>query len=189
MNVAIPVGKRFLSLLDECFPKTNPLSKFINRHTVKVSFRCMANMKSQISKHNSKIISEPLNQALPPCNCRADCPLPGQCRIQSVIYKATVVSDNNPETYTGLTSNEFKVRVQGHNSDFRHSYNRTKTTLSGHIWNLKDRGKNYEVKWDILKQVQAFNQITQTCLLCLNEKLHILKHPEDSTFEFEEWIL
>ena len=49
------------------------------------------------------------------CNCqvsrKADCPLPGRCTAENVVYKATVrrLDDQTEETYTGLTTS-FKQR-------------------------------------------------------------------------------
>ncbi len=47
-------------------------------------------------------------------NCRKsqDCPVNGPCLNESVIYQATVKTDNGePEqTYVGLTANSFKTR-------------------------------------------------------------------------------
>ena len=51
-HVASNIGKQFLNLLDTCFPLTNKLHKILNRNTVKISYRCMPNMKQIISNHN-----------------------------------------------------------------------------------------------------------------------------------------
>ena len=45
-------------MLDRSFPPDNPLSKLFNRHTVKVSYKCMPNMATSIARHNSKVLSE-----------------------------------------------------------------------------------------------------------------------------------
>ena len=55
-NVSSNVGAKFLQLIDTCFPPTHPLSKIINRNTVKVSYRCMPNMGQVIARHNSKVV-------------------------------------------------------------------------------------------------------------------------------------
>ena len=51
-SVKTPVGKRFLKLVDKHFPKSNPLSKILNRKTIKVSYRTTSNLKQIISSHN-----------------------------------------------------------------------------------------------------------------------------------------
>ena len=37
----------------KCFPSYHPLSKIINRNTVKICYRCMPNMKKYISKQQA----------------------------------------------------------------------------------------------------------------------------------------
>ena len=59
-NVKTNVGKCFLSLTDQYFPKLNPLHKIFNRNTLKLSYSCMSNMRSIISNHNkAQIKSDP----------------------------------------------------------------------------------------------------------------------------------
>ena len=45
INVATNVAKTFLSLIDKHFPKDKKLSKIFNRNTIKVSYRCLPNVK------------------------------------------------------------------------------------------------------------------------------------------------
>ena len=154
----------------------------MNRHTVKDSYKCTKNVKNVIQSHNSKVLKGPQQQAdVPQCNCRRNCPLPGSCRVKNVVYRATVKSGSEVETYTGLTGQEFKKRHSSHTHDFKYSQKRKSTTLSDHILTLKDRSKNFEVEWKILKNCQPYNPAANSCHLCLNEKLHILTHPEDSS--------
>ena len=54
-NVQSNIGKQFLNLIDKNFPSNHPLRKIINRNTVKVSYRCMPNVKQKLSNHNFKI--------------------------------------------------------------------------------------------------------------------------------------
>ena len=113
MNVATNVGKKFLSIIRECFPSSSPLHKIINKNTVKISYRCMPNMKTIISRHNSKVARDANPPPpIPPCKCggnRPPCPLNGQCKTSSLVYKATVVRGDGgrEETYTGLTGMEW----------------------------------------------------------------------------------
>ena len=48
-NVKTNVGKCFLALIDQHFPKSNPLHKIFNRNTLKLSYSCMSNVKTIIS--------------------------------------------------------------------------------------------------------------------------------------------
>ena len=56
-NVKTNLGRKFLHIIDKCFKKNHPLHKIFNRHTVKLSFWCMPNMKSIISSHNKHVLS------------------------------------------------------------------------------------------------------------------------------------
>ena len=97
MNVTTNIGKKFISLIEKHFPKTNIFHKIFNRNTIKISYSCMPNMDNIIKTHNSRIINstkpiEPIN-----CNCRnkENCPLPNRCTIKNVIYKAIVTTSNS----------------------------------------------------------------------------------------------
>ena len=71
-------------------------------------------MGAQIARHNSKILrsSNEAPQKVPPsCNCqkskKSECPLPGACNQEGVVYQATVENANgDKETYVGLAENK-----------------------------------------------------------------------------------
>ena len=88
---------------------------------------------------------------------------------------------NSMEKYVGLTANTFKERYGGHKGDFKHTARRTCTTLSGHIWNLKDQGRKYTIEWDLICRAAPFSPITGTCSLCTAEKWQIIYKPETTT--------
>ena len=50
------IGKQFLRIIDTSFPQNNPLRKIRNRNTVKIGYKCMPNMGSLVSKHNTKLL-------------------------------------------------------------------------------------------------------------------------------------
>ena len=104
--------------------------------------------------------------------------------IDKVVYKATVEEECGiVNTYTGLTGNSFKKRWYGHTNSFRHrneDENKT-TTLSTHVWKLKDSEKNFEIQWSIIDRAKIFNPTTRKCQLCLKEKFHIIFQPEGAT--------
>ena len=67
----------------------------------------------------------------------------GGCLVESVVYRATVCQDNSKvDTYTGLTCNSFKDRFYGHRSTFENRDHPNQTTLSTHVWDLKNNNKN-----------------------------------------------
>ena len=100
LNVKTHIGAKFLSLLDKHFPPGHPLHHLLNRNTVKVSYKCLPNMASIISKNNSNILNGQTPQT-DKCNYRNknECPLPGKCQSSSLIYQATVETTNSKGTY------------------------------------------------------------------------------------------
>ena len=80
-----------------------------------------------------------------------------------------------------MTKNTFKSRWDAHNSNERHEGNRKKTTLSKHIWYLKDNNVPYQLNWSILDKAKSFNPVTGVCRLCLLEKYYIMYNPKDAT--------
>ena len=149
-------------------------------------------MKAHISAHNKKILGNEC-QLTEECNCRPNglsCPLNGQCLTKSIVYKATVTS-NQPnletKTYHGMTANEFKRRYYGHKHDMSHK-EKYGTTLSRYIWRLKDirsklsirRQENFKwkTKWEIKEKATAYQPGSIDCKLCTAEKYHIL-HVDD----------
>ena len=105
----------------------------------------MPNMKKCISTHNYQVQKSEEETTPPGCNCSGrlgPCPLNGGCQVSGVVYKATVVdNDNTTNTYTGLTSNTFKKRYYKHRETFEKENHTNPTTLSTHVWELKNRKK------------------------------------------------
>ena len=89
-----------------------------------------------------------------------------------------VTDDSNSTTYTGLTCNTFKQRFYGHRHSFNNRTSERSSTLSSHIWRLKDNNDNYDVKWNIVGRASEFNPVTKKCRLCIKEKYHIIFQPE-----------
>ena len=63
--------------------------------------------------------------------------------VHSDFCPSTEETPPNKETYIGLSSTQFKFRFSNHESSFENQSGRNKTTLSHHIWNLKDNDVNY----------------------------------------------
>ena len=179
-NVKTNLGRKFLLIVDKCFPKNHPLNKIFNRHTLKLSYSCMPNMKAVISSHNKNMLAQDGATAAPlqqprTCNCRnrPECPLQGNCMQENVVYQATVATETTTENYVGLASN-FKERYRNHQTSFRHPSKRNETELSKHIWDLKDRKKSFRVKWRVLRTCKPYNNESKKCNLCLQEKYFII---------------
>lgn len=173
------VAKTFLHLIDKHFPRTHKLHKIFNRNTVKVSYSCTENIEKIIKSHNTKITT---NKQLEPanCNCRVkeNCPIEGNCRQKSVIYKCTVTAPNEPQqVYIGLTEGEIKNRISTHKSTFRAEKYADKTTLAQYVWKLKKKHNVMPtITWSIMKTVPAYSNTSGKCPLCLHEKYEILSY-------------
>ena len=101
------------------------------------------------------------------------------CLIDKVVYKSTLVEE---DTYTGLTSSTFKQRHYGHKSSFNHRGDSdNSTTLSTHVWKLKDQKKAFNISWSIIDRANPFDPTTRKCRLCLKEKFHIIFQPSGAT--------
>ena len=59
-------------------------------------------------------------------------------------------------TYIGLTENEFKTRFNLHKSSFKLEHKRTTTTLSDHIWKLKNKNTDFSNKWEFVENVKPY---------------------------------
>ena len=99
------------------------------------------------------------------------------------MYRATVTETQTGkvETYTGGTAQTFKERWRGHKTDLRHKRRETSTTLSKYVWELKDEGKEFNIKWSLVDRAPPFNPITRKCRVCLKEKREILYNKDGSS--------
>ena len=146
----------------------------------------MPNLKRIISGHNAKVVnsSRANNAAEPGCNCEVpeNCPLRGQCQQRAVIYRATITTDDVSErrVYVGATNNTFKMRYYGHASDLRVNKSvdgkKGGTEMSRYVWLLKDRGKEPDIRWEIIRRCQPYRSGKRVCDVCNTEKLEIMKH-------------
>ena len=175
-NLETDLGRKFLNLIDRHFPKSNPLSKLLNRHTVKLSYSCMPNMRSIILKHNNKLLREVQPPAPAGCNCQKSksCPLQGNCREKCLVYEAKILHNGKEVKYYGSTSNDFKERYRNHTSSFRNERYSKDTALAAFIW---ENALNPEprINWRIVGQRQPVAP-GGTCGVCTLEKLTIMKN-------------
>ena len=140
-------------------------------------------MGAVISAQNAKLLKPPMSEEIKTCNCRnkENCPVNGKCLKKEVIYRAKVTEENgNLHTYTGLTCNTFKERWDKHNFTFTHE-DVEHTTLRSFIHELKERGTNYSMKWEIVEKARPFNPISGICALCTREKFLIIFSPQGAS--------
>ena len=153
-----------------------------------MSYRTTPNISRIISSHNKKIL-EPVTQNRT-CNCRqTECPLDGNCLLRNIVYKATVTPIDNPtdeETYIGMTGDTFKNRYGNHKKSFSHRKYETETSLSKHIWTLKDSNIEYDINWSIVDRAPLFSPISRVCALCVLEKYYIAFYPDQASLNGHE---
>ena len=167
-NVKTKVGKCFLTLIGKHFPKSHPLHRIFNRNTLKISYRCMSNVKTIISNQNKAVInksSNPPAQTINTCNCRdkGSCPLDRKCNVRNVIYQAEVTTSQSKQTYIGLCDTSFKSRYRNHTCFFRNERNRNSTELSKYVWGLKDKKVDYHIKWRIVRHARSYSSVIYVC--------------------------
>ena len=180
-SISTNIGKKFLDLIDSCFPEGHELKKIINRNTVKVSYSTMPNMAQMLNQHNTKVNSGNNNKHTGGCNGHRggrQCPVPGNCMAKGVVYGAEItdLATGNKETYTGLTDGTIRDRISRHEGDCRQR-DRPGTRLSAHVWELKDKGHTYTITWQILARASSYNPSSGMCRLCLKEKFFIMFAP------------
>lgn len=185
LRVKTNIGKEFFKILKTAFPPSNKLNKIFTTNTIKMSYSCMPNVRSIINNHNQQTMkpTEPkTNYLMNDCKCKkSPCPLNNKCETKSIVYQATVTTDNRIEKYIGLCETSFKARYANHISSFKHRSKRTSTALSEFIWQLKDANKTYQIAWEIITKADTYNTATKRCKLCLAEKYTILFENERTT--------
>ena len=118
------------------------------------------------------------------CNCRGgpkNCPLGGVCQEKEIVYKAEIKTDNKLYSYIGLTANKFKERYANHTSSFNNSKYEHHTNLSKYIWDLRKKGKDFELSWAKIGRAPAYSPISMHCRLCILEKTMILNADEKTS--------
>ena len=186
-NVKTNIGKEFLKLLRTHFHKKHAFHCIYNKHSVKLSYSCTKNVSSIINGHNRRTLQEAARQeacdAQRTCNCRNkdDCPLQNECLTKNIVYEATVKStgqqDDDVKSYIGLCSTSFKERLAVHKQHIKNRVYRNKCELANYVWDLKDAGKNFDIKWRILKKVRG-RLVGGACRLCTTELLFLVEYPE-----------
>ena len=179
-NVKTNVGRKFLKIINKCFPPSAKLHKILNKNTVNLLYSCMSNMQVLIEVENKKKLRVE-NQSTKQCSCRrnVECPLLGECLSKDIVYQATVTSNDKTETCVGLTAATFKSRLANHKASFKSKRNATE--LSNYIWQLKESNCSYSLNWKILCHASHYSNSTKKCNLCIAEKYFIIFKPKQAT--------
>ena len=191
-NVNYRVGEKFLKLVEKCFPKGSSLYKLFNKNNMKISYKTCANMKQQISGHNSKVIKQHdtnKEEPLKTCNCqkKSDCPLDNKClHTDGVVYQATITQeDGKTHTYLGVT-NDFKSRHRNHKKSFKSEKYSTETELGSFVFKLESEKVNFTISWKVIDKGKIFSPVNKICSICTKEKYYLIHKPELGTLNERE---
>ena len=94
-----------------------------------------------------------------------------------VVYQAEITATDVGETkiYIGMTSGTIKKRYANHKKSISNSCYSSETELSKYVWELKNKKRDFNIKWSVLKRVTPRAAGRKTCNLCLAEKLCIIE--------------
>ena len=137
-----------------------------------------------IKSHNKKIeFIHSTTHSNKQCNCR-DNEVYSVLRNRhqkNIVYRATIKTSCSVKQKRGVEERTIKQIIDNHKLSFTNRNYSTNTSLSTHIWRLKDMNISPTITFEILKLAPADNKISKTCLLCLHEKLAIITHPSQNT--------
>ena len=145
-----------------------------NKHYNQIKYQVLAISVSCLLKDD-----QPVPAQQPGCGCRGGvrvCPVQGKCRAEGVIYRAIV------------TATTFKKRWGGHRTTMKYERYRHSTTLSNHIWKLKQDSKQYKMSWLLVDKGGDFNPVNKKCQICLKEKFYIMYDTGGSTLNKREEV-
>ena len=99
----------------------------------------------------------------------------GNRLLTNVIYRATVITSEKSKQSVGSSGLSFKIRYTRHKFSFNYNKYRLKTTLSKHIWELKDRHKDFSINLfpDVRKYFLPLNPILLSNSL-LNKRINLI---------------
>ena len=114
-------------------------------------------MHSILNNHNRGLLDElnmnsgGLNEVWFNCRRKGECPLGGRCNAKNVVYQACIspVEHNNDgeRVYIDISTGNWKL--YNHRHSFSNPRLGNQTALSKCLWNLKDQGLTYQMKWKI----------------------------------------
>ena len=75
-----------------------------------------------------------------------------------------------------MTATTFKDRYRNHKKSFEDIKHENDTELFKHVWKLKLDKKQFSLYWSILSRASSIKAGGNSCNLCLEEKLQILRN-------------
>ena len=106
-------------------------------------------------------------------------PYSKRCLSNNILYQAKITPfGENLETkvYYGICETTFKLRYINHKKSFNHRNHKSDTELSNEFWRIKDNKHSANITSHILGRHQSYNTSSNRCSLCLNKKLKIALH-------------
>ena len=193
-NISTNIVGKFLTLVRKHFSVGSPLYHLFNPKKLKASYSTVPNMKRLISGHNKRVIRKAEGRDDPPsygCNCDDgvnNCPLGGECKTPSLVYKADIDMGEGNKVYIGQTANTFKARYQLHNSDT--NCGRKRTGLTKYILEQEKKGRVcQELKWSKISDAKPRSKGDKICSLCNTEKTLIAIADKSSSLNKRSEIL
>ena len=117
-----------------------------------MSYCVLTNMKRLIESNNSKKLALNNVDIIENYECvnrGKICPYNNQCHLVDQIYNEKLINVEK-QKYTndiGSCATSFRKRHINHKTSFNNTQYRSKTTLAGEVWKIRDNNENYEVFW------------------------------------------
>ena len=176
---------KFLHLVDKHFPRSNKLDKIFNGNTIKVSYSGQHGKNNQEPQQESNIQGM---SYMHPCHPNATVVKRRHAHSTETAKQPALFTkpkSRQPQilkkkTYVGLREGTRKQRICIQIIINNRKYINS-TTLSKHIWKLKDNNQAPEITWSIKTSAPAYTNITNRCMLCLQEKMAIITFPDEDS--------
>ena len=107
-------------------------------------------------------------------------PVPDQMADPPAVPLPSSNTTDEEWIYIGMTGGTFKQRFNQHMSDFRLPHHKNTTKLSEKVWELKNQGRDFQIKWKVIRKGHIYKPGQRSCDLCVSEKLEILKLVRDN---------
>ena len=156
----------FLQLVRKHFHQYPPLYKVLNHRCLKQSYCCLGNIKNEITSHNKRLRNSTDVKESPMCDCRNKdlCPLDGNCQKSNLVYQAEITTkEGDHGIYIGTTGNTFKERYRGHKTSLKNESKAKTTELSKFYWILRNKGREPEIKWSVIKEIKSGHNPRKGC--------------------------
>ena len=66
-----------------------------------------------------------------------------------------------------------------HHTYYKYEQYKNKSKLSSFIWETKNKKRNFEIKWSVIRRSTLYKAGSKKCNLCLWEKFHIMTRDKD----------